>query len=228
MTGRIGRITNRLTRFSHTKAGVTLLTLFGATLLLCSFYLPYWNLQLKAPQYPEGLNVTIYMDHVTGDVTEINLLNHYIGMGHLDAAAQFERRFAWYALLALSLGAMLFIPVGKKTYKIFYAPPVLFLIGFSCDLFYWLYQAGHQLNPEAPVHIKPFTPIFLGSGKIGQFHSSAMFGSGFWLAVAATGILFYAIGRKKPICARCPDFGKCSVVCNRPASWLKAFERGRP
>jgi hypothetical protein len=190
----------RLAGFSQTRVGVAALTLLGSILLMLSFYLPYWNLHLKAPQYPEGLNVTIYMDHVAGDVSEVNLLNHYIGMPHLDAAAQFERRFAWYGLLAVALGAMLVIPAGRKASKLFYLPPTLFLLGFASDLFYWLYRAGHRLSPDAPVHVKPFTPILLGSGQIGQFHTSAWFGSGFWLAVAATVLLFYAIGRKAPKC----------------------------
>jgi hypothetical protein len=213
-------ILSRLSRFSHTKAGVSLMTLAGSLLLVGSFFFPYWNLNLKAPQYPGGLNVSVYMDHVSGDVSEVNLLNHYVGMGHLDESAQFERRFAWDALIVLAFGAMLVIPVGRKAYKAFYLPPVLFLLGFVGDLFYWLHRAGHALNPDAPVHIKPFTPMLIGSGKIGQFYTSAMFGSGFWMALAATGLFFYAIGRKKPICQGCPNAAGCRIVCDRPASWL--------
>src|SRR5690606_26184411 len=122
-------------------------------ILFSSFYFPYWNLHLKAPQYPQGLHLSVYMDHVEGDVTEVNLLNHYIGMSSLDDAAQFERRIAWYAILLLSLGAFLIIPIGRKVYKALYLPPILFLLGFMGDLFYWLYQAGHRLNPDAPVRI---------------------------------------------------------------------------
>jgi len=143
-------------------------------------------------------------------------------MAHLDSAAQLERRFAWSGLLILVIGAMLVIPVGKKVYKIFYLPPILFLLSFVGDLFYWLYRAGHTLNPEAPVHIKAFTPMLLGSGKIGQFETFAMFGSGFWIAVLGTFIIFYAIGRKKRICEGCVDFKNCSMVCNRKTSWLHA------
>lgn len=197
-----------------------MLTLLGSCILIFSFYFPYWNLTLKAPQYPQGLNLSIYMDHVEGDTAEVNLLNHYIGMSSLDNSAQFERRIAWYAILALSIGAFLVIPVGRKTYKVFYLPPLFFLAGFIGDLFYWLYQAGHNLNPDAPVTIKAFTPTLLGKGQIGQFITSASFGSGFWIAVLATVLIFFVIGRKKVICQGCSHYQSCSMVCNRAVSWI--------
>jgi hypothetical protein len=183
--------------FARTRLGVAVLTFVGAALLLLSFRFAYWNLALHAPQYPDGLHLSIYMDHVTGDVSEVNLLNHYIGMSHLDDAAQFERRYAWYGLLLLALGAVVAIPVAKRAFRVFYLPPILFLAGFLGDLFFWLYQAGHRLNPDAPVHIRPFTPMLLGSGKIGQFITSASLGFGFWIALAASGILTYVIYEKR-------------------------------
>lgn len=199
-----------INRFLATKAGILVLVGAGAFLLLLSFKLPYWNLKLVAPQYPQGLFLSVYMDRVEGDVSEVNIINHYIGMGKLDEAAQFERQYAWYGLLALSLGAFFLIPAGRKLTKLSYLPPVLFLGGFIGDFFYWLRRAGHVLDPDAPVRIKPFTPTMLGFGKIGQFSTYAMFGSGFWMAMVATLIFYLAIRRKQKICVECSD----SVVCD--------------
>ena len=210
----------KLNIFFSTKMGVSLLIIVGASLLLSSFWFPYWNLNLKAPQYPDGLRVSVYMDHVEGDVREIDILNHYIGMSSLNEAAQFERRFAWYAILALALGTVLILPIGLKVYKVFYLPPVLFLLGFVGDLFYWLYKAGHDLNPDAPVRITPFTPTLLGTGKIGQFSTAAMFGSGFWLAILGSIVIFYALGKRRTICQGCENYKNCSMICNRPGSWF--------
>ncbi len=210
----------RIKRFFHTKVGISLLVCTGSLVLISSFWFPYWSLNLKAPQYPNGLQLYVYMDHVEGDVNEVNILNHYIGMASLDEAAQFERRFAWYGLLFLALGAVLVIPIGRKVYKVFYVPPILFLLGFIGDLFFWLYKAGHDLNPDAPVDIAPFIPTMFGTGKIGQFSTVAYFGMGFWIAVTGTLIIFYAIGKKKTICQGCEDFKNCKFVCNRPGSWI--------
>jgi hypothetical protein len=53
--------------------------------LLLSFWFPLWRISMEAPQYPKGLQLDIYSYTLDGgnegrDLTEINLLNHYIGM----------------------------------------------------------------------------------------------------------------------------------------------------
>ena len=62
----------------------------AAFLLLTSIFLPYWKLTLMAPQYPEGLKMEAYVNHISGDVDEIDGLNHYIGMRSLKEAAELE------------------------------------------------------------------------------------------------------------------------------------------
>lgn len=210
----------RLKVFLSTKLGITTLVFLGAALIVFSFWFPYWNLTLKAPQYPKGLHISVFMDHVEGDVSEVNILNHYIGMKSLDEAAQFERRFAWAGLLLFALGAFLILPIGRKLYKILYIPPIIFLIGFVADMFYWLYDAGHNLNPDAPVNITPFTPVMVGKGQIGQFSTLAFFGSGFFIVLAGILLIIYAITKKKSVCQKCADFQNCSFVCNRPSGWV--------
>ena len=54
-----------------------------------SFMVPMWHINMKAPQYPQGLDLYIYSYKVDGgndgnDVQEINVLNHYIGMQEID------------------------------------------------------------------------------------------------------------------------------------------------
>src|SRR5262249_18755459 len=68
-----------------------LLPLAAAALLISPAY-PYWNMKLAGPQYPRGLSLAIYPDHVAGDVGEIDGLNHYIGMRKIGDAAAMERR----------------------------------------------------------------------------------------------------------------------------------------
>ncbi len=192
----------KIGKFLNTKRGVTVLVFLGAGVLLSSFWFPYWSLNLQAPQYPEGLKIHVYMDHVEGDVREVDILNHYVGMRSLEDAAKFERQFAWYGLILLVLGAVLVIPMSRKIYKVFYLPPLLFIGGFIGDLFYWLYQAGHDLNPDAPVNINPFTPTLLGKGEVGQFKTFAFFSTGFWIAILGIVIIFYALKKKKHLSLR--------------------------
>jgi hypothetical protein len=160
--------------------------LAAATLYVISFFQPYWQVTLLAPQYPDGLTVEIFLDHLTGDVREIDGLNHYIGMAPLGEAAQFERSIAGWAIGGLSV---LVVAAALFRYRILTIGAALatitFPLAFMADSFYWLYTFGNNLDPRAPINLDPFTPTLLGQGKVGQFETFAGPQLGFWLAVAA-------------------------------------------
>ncbi|MGZ5006041.1 MAG: hypothetical protein ACXV8H_11000, partial [Chthoniobacterales bacterium] len=45
---------------------------------------------------------------------------------------------------------------------------------FSIGSFWYrLYTYGHNLDPHAPMHIKPFTPLLLGTKQIANFRESS-------------------------------------------------------
>src|SRR5262245_7607772 len=54
--------------------------LLAAALAAASTMLPLWSMTMRAPQYPRGLHLYAYGSSLAGDVHEINILNHYIGM----------------------------------------------------------------------------------------------------------------------------------------------------
>jgi hypothetical protein len=71
------------------------LLLAGVALLMASYWAPLWRIKLVAPQYAEGLTLHIHSWRIVAgngghDITEINNLNHYIGMKPL-AEADFTR-----------------------------------------------------------------------------------------------------------------------------------------
>lgn len=159
----------------------------GAILLAASIPFSFWSLTLHAPQYPDGLEVTVFIREVTGDVREVDGLNHYIGMMPLGEAAEFERSIATVAIaLFVVLGAVAAILKTRWT-PLLALPIVLFPFVFAADLYFWLYRAGHNLDPTAALSssIKPFTPAILGEGIVGQFSTTAMFGPGWFMSLAA-------------------------------------------
>ncbi|HMN41044.1 MAG TPA: hypothetical protein PKE29_09370 [Phycisphaerales bacterium] len=166
----------------------TLLLSAARVLLLLSLFLPYWHMSLEAPQYPDGLSVTAYVNNLTGDVKEINALNHYIGMRPLEDAARFERAASvWMAIaMALLMEGAAFI--HSRWAVLLALPAVLFPIGFLVDLWYWLTTFGQNLDPRAPLSssVKPFIPPVLGEGEVGQFYTVASAGPGWWLAVGCS------------------------------------------
>ena len=160
-------------------------------LLIVSLFLPYWHMELKAPQYPDGLQLTAYINYLTGDVAEIDGLNHYIGMRPLGDAAKFEKIVGVWALISLVLlieGAMY---IHSRWALLLAIPALTFPFFFLADLWFWMNHFGQNLDPTAPLSsaIKPFTPPILGTGDIGQFQTVAGMGWGLILAFISAGIL---------------------------------------
>lgn len=166
----------------------TLLFAVARVLLLVSIFVPYWSMELEAPQYPDGLLVTAYVNHLEGDVKEINGLNHYIGMKPLEEAAKFERASAVWLILAMFLLVEGAAFVHTKWAVLLALPAILFPAGFLMDLHFWLTTFGQHLDPQAPLSssVKPFTPTVLGEGGIGQFKTYASAGCGLYLAAAGS------------------------------------------
>lgn len=160
------------------------LLVIAAALLIGSIFLPYWEVELRAPQYPKGLTVVAHVSHLSGDVREVDGLNHYIGMMELNDAAKLERQISRYAIVAVAALAVASFWLPGRWKWLLILPAALFPIIFAVDLAAWLYYAGHSLDPHAPLSssIKPFTPPVIGEGKIGQFSTVANFKIGFYVA----------------------------------------------
>ncbi|MCC6703698.1 MAG: cytochrome C [Thermomicrobiales bacterium] len=163
-----------------------LLLALSGVMLAVSTAFSYWALTLHAPQYPGGLRITVFTHKVTGDVREVDGLNHYIGMMPLADAASLERTVATYAIIAFVIMALAAAVLKRRWAPWLAAPIVLFPIVFAADLYFWLYRAGHNLDPTAALSssIKPFTPAIIGEGIVGQFSTTAMFGAGWFVALA--------------------------------------------
>ncbi len=175
---------------------------------------PWWRFWLFAPQYPKGLELIISLKGVAGDVREIDTINHYIGMGHLETAATFERRMAAYGVGAIGVLVVgLTLLSGRKLGWLAATIGLLFPAVFVADSMYWLHRFGHDLDPKAPLHIKAFTPQMFGTGIIGQFETYAAPYTGFWLALAAFGLLAIGTFVRSRVCASCGLASNCGVVC---------------
>lgn len=170
------------------------LVLVAVVLFLLSLWQPWWNFKLYAPQYPRGLSLVISLTGLAGDVNEVDMLNHYIGMAHLDAAAPFERRYGAYGVIGICLLVVaMTVFGGRRLARWAVLAGALFPLGFVIDTSYWLYRFGHDLDRRAPLHIPQFTPQLFGNGSIGQFMTFARPELGFWLACVGVACLVGAV-----------------------------------
>lgn len=94
------------------------LTALAALLMAGGFFLPLWQIRLLAPQYPEGLGLLIHVNTVRGmdenDLSNINSLNHYIGMKAIDPDAIPVLDVMPWVLGALVAGAVVVALAGRR------------------------------------------------------------------------------------------------------------------
>ncbi len=171
------------------------LLISGAVLLLASLLLPYWVLKLEAPQFPDGLTVTAYVNRLEGDVGELEGLNHYVGLGSFEDAPVVERSIAIYAIVGLAALLLAALVFHSRWVLVLALPAILFPLVFLIDLQYWLWDFGHKLDPLAPLAaaVGEFTPPIFGPAEIAQFNTLALPGLGLLLAMAASGLVAYAM-----------------------------------
>lgn len=171
------------------------LLLAARVLILVSLFLPYWHMELFAPQYPDNLHLTAHLNYLSGDVAEIDGLNHYIGMRSLEEAARFERATGVYFLIGLVVLLELASWIHSRWAVLLVLPAVLFPVVFLLDLHLWMSHFGQNLDPHAPLSsaIEPFVPPVLGTGVVGQFRTVASPGVGLWLSSAASVFMLVAL-----------------------------------
>ena len=163
-------------------------------LLVVSLFFPFWQTQVFAPQYRQGLKATLYAYHIGGDAREIDSLNHYIGISKLESLGQWERRLGFPAVLALAFLSWRLPRAPRASLRwLMFLPVALFPLIFVLDMTIWMRYASRHLNPAAPLKLKPFTIPIIGQGRIAQFHSAAGPMPGFYLAVAAILLLLAAL-----------------------------------
>lgn len=185
------------------------LLMLAALLLVISIFLPYWSMTMFAPQYPKGLRVDVYVNHLQGDVAEIDALNHYLGMPPLDEGGQLERSVSRLSVLVFGLLLVAAVFVHNQWAGLLALPVIAYPFIFLADLWFILYTYGHSIDPQSALGgaIDPFTPPLFGQGTIGQFRTVAEFGPGLWLAfaalvVVAAGLWFHRAAYKPVVEAR--------------------------
>lgn len=161
---------------------------FAALLIYSAADKPLWIMDMEAPQYPKGLQIQAFGERVTGDLREINIINHYIGMAELTEQPAPEMALFGWSITGLVV-LILIAPLHRYLYLAAIAATAALPLGILSDMQYWLHRYGHDLSSDAPFRQDPFTPKILGSSMIGQFQTHARIDTGIWLMIAATAVL---------------------------------------
>lgn len=200
----------RPSEFAQLRRGLPALS---AVLLVGALALPMWAITVHAVQYPgEPLHLELYAyPHIAGDYWEMAELNQYIGFYFPDPVywqPNYEVHPRAVDVPEWSLGPLAFIGVAATGLIIALAPTVeklkrglkwqlagavtVFAV-MVADIQYRLYQAGHTLDPDAPVMGVPgFTPPLWGKYEVANITSYSRFGLGVYVTMLAVGLLVIA------------------------------------
>ena len=173
-----------------------MILLIIATLFIGSLFFPMWQIELEAPQYPEGLVLKLHANKIGGDVEIINGLNHYIGMATLHTENFFEFTVLPYIFGGFAVISLLLIFVAKRkavlAFFIFY---ILFVVLAAIDFYRWNYEYGHNLDPNAAIKVPgmAYQPPLIGYKQLLNFGAYSIPDIGGWFLTACGLLLFFIV-----------------------------------
>lgn len=159
----------------------------AALALIATFVLPIWEIRLWAPQYPEGLNMKIWLSRISGETDVINGINHYIGMRAIKAEMfpEFEI-LPWITAGMIALGLLVALTGGPRWLKAFAL--VLCVTGALglADFYRWGYDYGHNLDPRAAIQVPgmSYQPPLVGYKNLLNFVAYSGPDYGGWVFIA--------------------------------------------
>lgn len=186
---------------------ISRLTIAIASILMVSaYFVPLWQILMWAPQYPEGLEMDIWINTISGDVKVISALNHYIGMKHIEVEMFPEFQYMIYIVGGL-IGFGLLTAISNRRIMVWIFCGLLLATGVAAlvDFWLWGYDYGHNLDPTAAINIPGMTyqPPLIGTKQLLNFTAFSGPDIGGWIFVCAAllimGTLIYELilSRKK-------------------------------
>lgn len=166
----------------------------SALLMVSAYFVPLWQILMWAPQYPEGLEMKIWINTLTGNVKIISALNHYIGMKHIEVSMFPEFRYMIYIVGMIIAVGLLTALLNKKILLWIYASLIVGAgMGALVDFYLWGYDYGHNLDPTAPIVVPgmSYQPPLIGTKQLLNFTAFSGPDVGGWIFLGA-GVL--AIG----------------------------------
>lgn len=158
-----------------------------ALLMVSSYFVPMWQILMWAPQYPEGLQMEIWLTTISGDVKIISALNHYIGMKHIEVDMFPEFQFMIY-IVAFLIAFGLLVALINRRFMLWSFIVLLFATGIAAlvDFWLWGYDYGHNLDPTAAIVVPDmyYQPPLIGTKQLLNFTAFSGPSVGGWIFVA--------------------------------------------
>jgi copper chaperone NosL len=205
----------------HKLTGIgRIITLISGLALIIVLFVPLWQIELAAPQYPEGLILKMYPHKLAGNVDIINGLNHYIGMKTLHTEDFTEFTVLPYIIGFFAAFAILVAIINRRKWLIaLFISFVLFGIASMADFYRWNYNYGHELDPNAAIQIPgmSYQPPIIGYKQLLNFGAYSIPDIGGWIFImvglSLLTVLIMQLKRKN----------KVQTIVNKKATVVSVF-----
>lgn len=176
--------------------GIQVLLIACSIMLVVVLFKPIWRIELDAPQYPEGLAITINANGLGGDVAIINGLNHYIGMKTLHNEDFIEFKILPYIISAFALFFLVVALTRRiKLMNILFFCFLAFGTIAMIDFWKWEYDYGHNLDPNAAIIVPgmAYQPPLIGYKQLLNFAAYSIPDIGGWVFIIVGALLLSAV-----------------------------------
>jgi len=150
-----------------------LLMFFSSIVLLSLIFVPIWNIDLNAPQYPEGIGLRIWISEITGknefDLNNINKLNHYIGMKTIEPDDIPELKIMPFIVWGLIIFGLISVLIKNRKLVLSWIIILLIILCIGLyDFYMWEYDYGHKLDKSAPIKVPGmvYQPPLIGTKQL--------------------------------------------------------------
>jgi copper chaperone NosL len=173
-----------------------LLVLASSLLMIIVYFVPIWQIQMWAPQYPDWLYLKIWINNITGDIDIINGLNHYIGMKYIKVEMFPEFKlmpFILAGLIAFGLIVSL-VKIRFLLWTYLFSLMTAGVVGMV-DFYLWGYDYGHNLDTKAAIKVPGmvYQPPLIGTKELLNFIAYSAPDVGGWLFVIIGIMIIIAI-----------------------------------
>lgn len=154
------------------KTSTRIIIAIASLAMISAYYVPLWQILMWAPQYPEGLEMKIWIDNLSGDVRIISALNHYIGMKHIEVSMFPEFKYMIY-IVGVLIGFGLLTSLVNRRFMLVAFGSLIVASGIAAlvDFYLWGYDYGHNLDPTAPIVVPgmAYQPPVIGTKQLLNF-----------------------------------------------------------
>ncbi|MCH8569074.1 MAG: hypothetical protein LAT67_12445 [Balneolales bacterium] len=157
-----------------------ILIIFAGLILIPLWHIPFWSISMSAPQYPEGIGMYISINNIEGhnrhDIQSINILNHYIGMQEINKEEIPELRIIpWIVIGMIAFAIVAGLTASQKLLASWIVLFVLLCIAGIVDYWWWGYEYGNNLDPQAPIKVPgmSYQPPIIGTKQLLNIKASS-------------------------------------------------------